>query len=504
MTGSVIFAAPLLIAAIVMAVRFVGCRFQTEGIPPSPQSYSDTVTNQTPGLVSFWPLDEEASQTGTTNAKDHRDSNDGTYEGQVKFHGQGLVSTKSADTSNFAAGFDGATARVTVSPWRKNLNEFNSFSVEVLVEPSTIDPTKSRTIVSSFNDSDQTGYILALNNTAFEATVGTGAGKQTVTVPANAQANESHYVVMTYDSGGQRLELYVDPAAGQTDTTPPEFSHASFVSIAPPENYNATTQVVYSPQTMNETRIGASTGGAPPADFFDGIIQNVAVYDEVLAFPDIASHFWIFKTGLAVPPFGFPSAPPPPPPPPNKASYSDNFTRANAPDLGPNWTERTTAKLHIASNLCVPDTANTLALANYDSLPFTDNVKNTLTMGPTAGTEAAAIYIRSNGTDCIYAYCIQASPWVIYYKTGSDWAGSVVNPTQAAITSGPVSWAQNDTLSFEATGNVYTLKKNGTTQLSWTDSANAYNQVDPVHRAMAIGYVGATTDGIANWSGIDL
>jgi hypothetical protein len=53
MTYPVIIAAPLLIAAILMAVRFVGCTQDFDQFDPQQSSYSDTVSS-TDGLVSFW------------------------------------------------------------------------------------------------------------------------------------------------------------------------------------------------------------------------------------------------------------------------------------------------------------------------------------------------------------------------------------------------------------------------------------------------------------------
>ena len=57
MTDSFIIAAPLLIAGIVLAFRFVGCGFQTHGIPgppPTPTDYHSTVLGNMTSLVSFW------------------------------------------------------------------------------------------------------------------------------------------------------------------------------------------------------------------------------------------------------------------------------------------------------------------------------------------------------------------------------------------------------------------------------------------------------------------
>jgi hypothetical protein len=57
MMDSVIIAAPLLIAALVMAVRFVGCGLDTSGTGV-PESYSGTVS-ATSGLQGFWQLNDQ-------------------------------------------------------------------------------------------------------------------------------------------------------------------------------------------------------------------------------------------------------------------------------------------------------------------------------------------------------------------------------------------------------------------------------------------------------------
>jgi hypothetical protein len=303
MTDSVIIGAPLLIAAIVMAVRFVGCSFD----PSAYRAHSpySTAVLGTANLVSFWRLNEPM---GSTTAHDSSDGNNGTYQGSVTFHAQGLVSPDSGDTDNFAAGFDGTTGYVSV-PFNKNLNPTNpkQFSVEVLVEPAIIDPNNRRTIVSSFDDPDQTGYILALNNTDFEARVGTGADIETVAVHANAQANQSYYVVMTYD--GTNLELYVDPAATEIGISG-QLDKALFVGADPNHERYDTAQFAYKAQTKSqyELRIGAHAGGAQPGEFFQGAIQDVAVYKAALNFLDIASHYWNYKTGIEIPGQGKPGA----------------------------------------------------------------------------------------------------------------------------------------------------------------------------------------------------
>jgi hypothetical protein len=298
MTDPLIIAAPLLIAAIVMAVRFVGCGLSDEAVGPplTNAPYSTLVLNE--GLLSFWRLNEIAEEI----AADSGDANNGTYQGTVMHGVGGLVSPDSQDTDNFAAEFDGTSGYVRV-PFAENLNLESGFMVEVLVQPGVIDPKNRRTIVSSFNDSDQSGYILALNNADFEASVGTGADVQTIAVHANAQPNQAYYVAMTYD--GTNLELYVNPDA-ETDLN----NHAdksAFVNADPAhERYNI-AQCAYVAQTKNELRIAASSGGGPPGEFFQGVLQDVAVYMAGMPFDVIVSHYWVFQTGSALSASGKPA-----------------------------------------------------------------------------------------------------------------------------------------------------------------------------------------------------
>jgi hypothetical protein len=305
MMDSVIIAAPLLIAALVMAVRFVGCGLSISGIL-SYQSYQSTVKG-TAGLVSFWKLND--TTTSPPTAVDSEDSNNGTYEGAgiavnpssgaVTLKMAGLVSSDASDSDNFGADFDGNTGLVKVKS-APNINP-PTFAVEALVAPGVIDPSNPRVIVSSFDGTGQAGYTLALDNTDFVATVGTGSGIQTVKVHADAQISQSHYVAMTYD--GTNLELYVDPQATDTDSKN-QFIKSDFVNSDPNHTmYNEKTSANYKPQTASALEIGASTDsgrGVP----FQGEIQNVAIYNPPLGFNDIVNHYYIYLTGNAVAPLG--------------------------------------------------------------------------------------------------------------------------------------------------------------------------------------------------------
>lgn len=283
MTESVIIAAPLLIAAILMAVRFVGCSFDPSGYTAE-TPYSTTVLS-TANLVSFWRLNDQSDPT----AVDSKDGNNGSYHGGVTLLAQGLVSPDSQDTDNFGAQFDGQTGYVEV-PFAANLNP-PLFTVEVLVAPSGNNPNEQVIVASD------TGYQLVLNGTTVEASVAAGgAFGPPVVVSAGSAGEPPYYIAMTYD--GTNLELYVNPAAsdGKTNFLDNENAGNGRYNIA---------QVSYQPATSGPLRIGASTDSGSPGEFFPGVIQNAAVYDAVLSFETIVQHFWIFATGYS------PSLPPP-------------------------------------------------------------------------------------------------------------------------------------------------------------------------------------------------
>jgi hypothetical protein len=287
MTYPVIIAAPLLIAAILMAVRFVGCTQDFDQFDPQQSSYTDTVSS-TDGLVSFWQLNDESPPT----AVDIQDGNNGTYESGVTTHLAGLVSANAFEPFNFAAVFDGKTGYVKV-PFAANLNPPTAFSVEALVKPSAFD-TNTHVIVSS-----DSGYRLALNGGTFEASVAAGgAGFQppVAVFPGEQgvpyQDAPPYYTAMTYD--GSTLSLYVNPAASDGEET--------FLSTENPGNsrFNSAPSN-YQAATSNDLRIGASADGDTPSEFFAGVIQDVAVYDRALDFKDIVSHYWVFASGYPEP-----------------------------------------------------------------------------------------------------------------------------------------------------------------------------------------------------------
>ncbi len=300
----VIIAAPLLIAAIVMSVRFVGCGLNEVDPVNAYTPYSSTVLSM-PNLISFWRLNDPT--TGPPVAHDSKDSNDGLYEAGVTRRELGLVSDLSNDSDNYAALFDGSTGFVEI-PFAANVNPSaaTGFAVEALVYVWEIDPNNPRVIVSSFDSTLHTGYALALNGADFVATVGTGSGTVFAIVHAEApKPRETYYVAMTYVGGS--LELFVNPLPPEKDFdySARKFVKQSFIDDDPGNTMYDQNSGTYAPQTTRMLQIGAGFGSdASPGKPFYGVIQNVAVYSPPLSFDDIVNHYFVFSAGYSIAPPG--------------------------------------------------------------------------------------------------------------------------------------------------------------------------------------------------------
>ncbi len=278
MHDALIFAAPLLIGAIVLALRFVGCSFQPAA---APTDYSDAVLGTT-GLVSFWRLND---QSGTT-AADSKDSNPGTYENGVTLGGPSLVHT---DTDNYAASFDGSTQYVEV-PFAANINT-PQFTVEAIVNPTAVGTGANDFHAIVFTRAGDTagnalGFFLCLFNNEFQVRIGTGTPTvSVVAVPAGVVANGGpYYVVVTYD--GTTLTLYVNPVDKLDPGNPGETA-----------DQQASANLTYAPNTHVDLVIGATFPEPTREFFFPGVIQDVALYDQALDFSTIQAHFYVLMGG---------------------------------------------------------------------------------------------------------------------------------------------------------------------------------------------------------------
>jgi hypothetical protein len=274
MSHWILLAAPFLIAAVVLALAFTGCDFEIEGVDIG---YPGLITSNQ-SVVSYWEMDEIP---GVTVAVDSMHRNDGAYKGAVRLGIPGLLKQR-----QFAADFDGQSGYVSV-PYKASLNQ-PKFTVEALVEIAGGDDTL-RAIVSSraINAGKQLGYgVYVSEENRWEAWIGDGTsggsrvqvGKVDAVKVGAGPPRGPYYVAMVYN--GNRLGLYVNPFDG----TDPDQAASNAASLKP--------------NTKNELRIGAGANEQPnPKYFFNGIIDEVAIYNDVIPFDVIQNHFSVAYTG---------------------------------------------------------------------------------------------------------------------------------------------------------------------------------------------------------------
>lgn len=266
MSHWVLLVAPLVLASFVMLFAFVGCFLDSTGYG-APTTYPGEVTSNQ-YCVGYWRLGERAGPT----AVDNKGDNDGTYSAEGVTLGQGGLLTGDVDT---AAQFDGSSGYVSV-PFVEALNPFK-FTVEALVDVTGGDG-QFRAVVSSRDIGEGAitfGYILyASDQNNWQAWVGDGTGTAWQVVTGPDVTPGKHYIAMTYN--GETLKLYVDPDAD-----------------AP-----ATLDAPYQPNPQRELRIGSGANEAQtPLFFFNGVIDEVAVYNIDLDYATIESHFGLSVAG---------------------------------------------------------------------------------------------------------------------------------------------------------------------------------------------------------------
>lgn len=182
-------------------------------------------------------------------------------------------------------------------------------------------------------------------------------------------------------------------------------------------------------------------------------------------------------------------------PAPSGAHYTDNFNRSNNASLGANWTSYDNSGLgtqfRVLSNTAAVSATGIgtygfdQVLSEYNTALTTNNHKVSVTIGATKPF-AVVLYLRSNSSAYVATSCIDGNPWSISGISGATgYEESSASTDLSSSTAGNESFAASDVLSFEASGSTYTLKRNGSTVLSVTDSAHS-SWVDSSHRKVAI------------------
>ena len=205
---------------------------------------------------------------------------------------------------------------------------------------------------------------------------------------------------------------------------------------------------------------------------------------------------------------------------PSGAHYTDNFNRSNASTLGASWTAKDpfgiATQFRILGNTAALSATGIGAfgfdgvLSEYNSALSTDDHSVSLTVAATA-PDFLNLYLRSNGgSEYIFATIAAGGTADITTVIGdsgylaANGSGTVTTRNSSA---GSQTITASDLFLFQAVGNVYTLKKNGSTLVSWTDSGGAHSSyVNSTHRkaAISIGGFSSTSQAVDNFTADDI
>ncbi len=207
------------------------------------------------GPVAYWRLDETS---GTTAHDVTGHGHDGAYAASCALDVAGAL----LDDTDPAVRFDGMTSAVSLPPTDLDFSGTAPFSVEAWVNVAHTTNQFRHAVNHESQTGDREGYAMFLQtsgNLAFERFV--AANGNTLQGPV-AKLNQWYYVVGTYD--GAKLTFYVNAAmvaqAGDARSRSP---------------------------LADDFYIGAGE----TIKFFDGVVDEVAIYDKALTPAQIAAHY---------------------------------------------------------------------------------------------------------------------------------------------------------------------------------------------------------------------
>jgi hypothetical protein len=227
----------------------------TQAAPP-PASYASVVGADAP--VAWWRLGETSGTTAANQAA----GGAGTYAGGFTLNQPSLLAT---DMVNRAVAFNGSSGRVSV-PSSAALQLTNKISLEAWIKPTSLPSSGVFRSVMTKAES----YSLQFNGPRLEFTVIQSGTRRRLQTPSGAiVAGGTYHVVGTFDGTTQRL--YVNGA--------------QVASVA--LSGSATTNT-------NALVIGSWDGSS---EFFNGTIDEPAVYGAVLTATRVSAHYAAGTTG---------------------------------------------------------------------------------------------------------------------------------------------------------------------------------------------------------------
>jgi len=211
--------------------------------------------------VSYWRLGE---LSGTT-AADSRDGNSGTITGGVTLGGAGALP---ADT-NKAMAFNGIDGYVSVAS-SANLNITGDLSLELWAKPGVLGVTMEVAQKGGTGGSATWQYRLRLSASKhWQGNVFSGSTTYTVTDPGTPSTSRWDHLVLT--RSGSTLTLYVNGVSVDTTTASGALNTSSGI-------------------------LAIGRRGADATDYFQGAIDEVAVYNTGLSPARVLAHYTAANT----------------------------------------------------------------------------------------------------------------------------------------------------------------------------------------------------------------
>ncbi|MDP9399988.1 MAG: hypothetical protein M3P39_03365 [Actinomycetota bacterium] len=214
---------------------------------------------QTPGLVGYWPLGEKAG----TVACDGLGLRPGTYTGSFALGRTGAI----ASSTDTATRFYGTTGHVSV-PHAAAFDVGDAFTAEAWVKRSTVSSSANQSILSR-----SSAWLLMINSANRIVLRRSSGGDVAVSSVAITDTTGFHHVVAT--KSGATVRLYLD-GVDVTGTV----AHQTLGNTAQP---------VY---------VGRSSGGS----YFNGTIDEPALYASALSAATVAEHFRLGRAAPAADP----------------------------------------------------------------------------------------------------------------------------------------------------------------------------------------------------------
>lgn len=356
---------------------------RTSVVPQAPaDSYGAAVYNDDPDL--YWRFNES---TGTTAADSGRSLNDGTYRSGVTLGADGVLA------GNKAALFDGADDAVYSNAQFSNPT---AYSEEAWFKTNSTSGGKiigfGNAQNGESNNYDRHVYMLANGHVVFGVWTGQA---NTVETPVSFNDNEWHHAVATQGPDG--MKLYLD---GELQGTNPQTQSQAY------DGY---------------WRVGgdSSWGGD---NYFDGVIDEAAVYSYVLDSGRVLAHFQAAGGHVnEAPTATFTSTQDQ-----RRVTFSGSGTDNDGSIAGYQWDfgDGTTSTEQNPTHVYTTDGAFTVKLTVYDNKGASGNVSHAVTVSAPAQTDT-------------YGASVSADNPRIYWRL-DETDGNVVHDVSGGLTSGTI------------------------------------------------------------------